>query len=123
MNPTNQPEPKQNDSPKEVVSPNSAVVGVHDSSIPDAQTEVGLRGVISEILVKWDMPTRQAAINEIMAAAQAERDAAVQEAALVNADLAWCLGKLRGLGNPAEHLEQKYQLARLQPPTASESPS
>jgi hypothetical protein len=30
--------------------------------------------------------------------------------ALLLSDLAWCLGKLRGLGYPAEHLESKYNL-------------
>lgn len=27
----------------------------------------------------------------------------------LEADLAWCIGKLAGLGHPAEHLEEKYQ--------------
>lgn len=30
--------------------------------------------------------------------------------ALMLSDLSWCLGKLRGLGCPAEHLESKYGL-------------
>lgn len=28
--------------------------------------------------------------------------------AITESDLAWCLGKLRGLGSPAEQLEAKY---------------
>lgn len=35
--------------------------------------------------------------------------------ALLKSDLAWCLGKLRGLGHPAEHLEDKYQLHPTEP--------
>lgn len=56
-----------------------AVEGSMDKRLA-VKAEVGLREKVSEILVKWGMPTRQAAINEIMAA-QAERDAAVREAA------------------------------------------
>ncbi len=39
-----------------------------------------LRRQVSEILVKWDMPTRQAAINEIMAAFGRRQEAAVLQA-------------------------------------------
>ena len=31
-----------------------------------------------------------------------------EEKALVESDLAWCLGKLRGMGSPNEKLERQY---------------
>lgn len=50
------------------------------------------------------MPKR---IAEAKAALIAWRDADI---AMLRADLAWCLGKLRGLGYPAEHLEKQYAM-------------
>jgi hypothetical protein len=35
-------------------------------------------------------------------------EADYKELAEVRLDLAWCLGKLRSLGSPSEHLEEKY---------------
>ena len=43
------------------------------STAPQSQTD---RKALSEILIRWDMPTRQAAISEILS----WRDAAVREA-------------------------------------------
>lgn len=40
-----------------------------------------------------------------------------QEQTIMYSDLAWCLGKLRGLGVPAEQLEAKYKLTNNQPNT------
>lgn len=34
-----------------------------------------------------------------------------QREALLKSDLAWCLGKLRGLGHPAEKIEARHQLS------------
>ena len=40
---------------------------------------------------------------------------AIKDTALMRADLFWCIGKLRGLGYPAEHLEIAYKIK--EPPT------
>jgi hypothetical protein len=40
----------------------------------------------------------------------AEQNDLQTENALLQADLFWCLGKLRGLGYPALQLEEKYKV-------------
>ena len=59
-------------------------------------------------------PEHKELIDRYASALTRWRDRAVVESdnrnALLQADLAWCLGKLRVLGHPAEHLESKYQL-------------
>lgn len=40
--------------------------------------------------------------------------AQTNKTAKLTADLAWCLGKLRGLGHPAEHLEAQLNQTKLE---------
>lgn len=50
------------------------------------------------------------ATDEYIQANYLPRKQVEADKALLTADLAWCLGKLRGLNNPAEHLEKKHEL-------------
>ena len=51
-------------------------------------------------------------VKEIRQLVQSSEQEATQRETLLRADLAWCLGKLRGLGYPVEHLEIKHQLTQ-----------
>lgn len=64
-------------------------------------------------------------LEELMQLVQAHTAAQVEEAKsqgklLVGADLAWCLGKLRGLGHPNEAMERRNGLTPSQ--TSKEKP-
>lgn len=66
------------------------------------------------LMSSTDLEARMIRLFEHYAAAEVTKAldeveaVAPKDLILVHADLMWCLGKLKGLGYPAEHLEQKW---------------
>jgi hypothetical protein len=119
---------KQNDSPKEAVSP-SAVCD--DSSIPDAQAEAGLREKLANFRLGDGAPLNDAELDELMDLFHADKAAAVVEAeargGIKSLQELW-----QKVGIEAEYITTVRSIsdkmvlnlqARLQPPTAGESGS
>jgi hypothetical protein len=152
MNPSNQPETKQNSPIKERVSPQTDRQHTvpEDSSIPDAQGEVGLRELVIQLMDEYAIALtpqsyrlQEIKADEIMALFQADKSAAVVEAenaarlaeqantrADTNGNL-WYrtdidtgkeVTQLERIDELLALLDPSYAtfLARLQPPTAGE---
>lgn len=129
MNPPDRPEPKQNDSPKEAVSQHT-VIHTSDSSIPDAQVEVGLRERYDAI-VNSDIPDGMEPedyfFEQLTAIFQADKATAIREVLdRLEADShleeqPYGQNALRARVVPVASINnERRRIARLQPPTAGE---